>query len=347
MAVTRNGDLAYEMEEEALFETEEEDFLEGEEEYEAEGVLGTIGNMLGGLLGEEEDEALFEDEEELEDEALFETEDELEDEGEAFSFGSIGRFLKRAAPILKQVAKVAAPVVGTAVGGPLGGLIAKGATSLLGESEYEEEYEGDGEYELHEYEETLAQPASEPKAHAALMASVASGATTDTEAEAMIGAATIGTLTARERRELRRVMAHLVRGSAILTRLLRRRRITRPAVRAVPLIVEQTAKTLTRQAATGQPITRYQAGRVMARHTQRVLSSPRLVTKAIQRNAVAARKVPVARQAIVPTARPTAPRLAALPPAKAHRVNRAYSAPHPHAVHGAHRPAARRRQALY
>ena len=160
------------------------------------------------------------------------------------------------------------------------------------------------------------------------MAAIASGASTEAEAEAMIGAATVGTLSPSERRQLRRVLAHLVRGSAILTRLLRRRRITRPAVRTVPLIVHQTAKTLSRRAASGQPVTRQQAARVMAKHTRRVLSSPRICTKAIHRNAVVARRVPVPRSAIVPTARPTAPRLAAVPPSVARRIVRpAYARP--------------------
>jgi hypothetical protein len=350
MAVTRNGGLAHELEDEAFFEAEEEDFLEGEEE--GEGFIGALGNVLGGLLGEgeEEEEHEHESEEESEDElflegedeweseeedeSFLEGEDEWEGEGEAF-FGGLKKLIRRAAPMLKQIAKVAAPIVGSAVGGPLGGKLASQAVGLLGEGEEEDFLEGEeegeleGEFELHEYETTLAHAATEAEAHAELMAAIASGATTEAEAEAMIGAATIGMLSARERRELRRVLAHLVRGSAILTRLLRRRRITRPAVRAVPLIVHQTAKTLTRQAASGRPVTRQQAGRVMARHTQRVLSSPRLCTKAIHRNAVVARRVPVSRKAIAPTARPAHPRLSAMRPAAARRIvsRQAYARP--------------------
>ena len=78
-----------------------EDELEDESSLEGEGWLGAIGNAVGSLLGEGEDE--------YEDESSFES----EDEGEQF-FGGIRKFLKKAAPILKRVAKVAAPIVGTA-----------------------------------------------------------------------------------------------------------------------------------------------------------------------------------------------------------------------------------------
>src|SRR5262249_50074837 len=148
--------------------------------------------------------------------------------------------------------KVAAPIVGSAIGGPLGGKLASSAVGLLGGGGEGAVFGGggflggggEGEDEAHEYMTTLAHPPTAAAAHAELRAAIASGASTEAEAEAMIGAATVSALSARERRELRRVLAHLVRGTAILTRLLRRRRITRPAVRAVPLIVHQTAKTL-------------------------------------------------------------------------------------------------------
>jgi len=377
--VTGNG-LVHEMEDEAFFEAEEEDFLEGEEE--GEGFIGGLASALGGLLGEGEEEHEHESEDELEGffesedflegeeedegedelEGFFESEDflegEWEDEGEAF-FGGLKKLISRAAPILKRVARVAAPIVGTAIGGPLGGKLASSAVGLLGEGEEEGFFEGEdflegedeGEYEAHEYMTTLSHPATEAEAHAELMAAIASGASTEAEAEAMIGAATVSALSARERRELRRVLAHLVRGTAILTRLLRRRRITRPAVRAVPLIVHQTAKTLSRQAASGQPVTRQQAARVMARHTQRVLSSPRICTRAIARNARVARRVPVSRRAIAPTARPAHPRLAAVRPAVARRAvaRPAHGRPLPRAARHAYtaRPAAARAHRRY
>src|SRR5262249_19196862 len=121
------------------------------------------------------------------------------------------------------------------------------------------------------------------------------------EAEAMAGAAAVTIISAADRAALRRILPHLVRGTAILTRILRSRRITRPAVRAVPTIVRRTARTLTQRAASGQPVTRRTAARVMAAQTRRVLGSPRTCAAAIQRNVRATRAV---RRAVPSTVRP-------------------------------------------
>jgi hypothetical protein len=155
------------------------------------------------------------------------------------------------------------------------GTIARGIGGLLGgQGEFEEEYEGEEE----------AVPASQTEAMGELMAAVASQARTEAEAEAMIGAAAVTVISARDRAALRRVLPHMVRGAAILTRILRRRRVTRPIVRTVPTIVRRTSRTLVRQAAAGQPVTRRAAARVMATQTRRVLSSPPTCTRAIVRN---------------------------------------------------------------
>jgi hypothetical protein len=277
----------HELEDEAAYEDEaqfeDEDEAAYEDESEEEGIFGAIAQGLGSLLGEgeEEDESLFEDEAAYEDEAS------LEDEGEFF-FKKFGR-------ALRGIARVAAPMVLKAVGGPLGGVLSQAAGSLLSEAEDELEHEDEHEAEA-EYEASLMHEVSHAEALAEHMASVAAGAQTEAEAEAMIGAATLSTLSNRERRELQRVLAHLVRGSAILTRLLRRRRLTRPAVRAVPFIVHQTAKTLTRRAAQGAPVTRGTAARVMARHTRRVIGNPHVCRRVIRRNVAATR---AARRTIV------------------------------------------------
>jgi hypothetical protein len=287
---------------------------EYEEELEGEEFLGTIARGIGGLLGGQGE---------------YEEEFEGEEEAEEF-FRRIARLVRRAAPILRRVARVAAPIVGTAVGGPLGGVLGRVASSALGEGEFElegewelegefeEEMEGEeflgtiargiggllggqGEYEEEMEGEEEAAPATQTEAMAELMAAVASQARTEAEAEAMIGASTVTVISPRDRAALRAILPHLVRGTAILTRILRRRRTTRPAVRAVPAIVRGTTRTLAARAAAGQPVTRRTAGRVMAAQTRRVLSSPRICTRAIVRNQratrVAARtRPPVRRQ---------------------------------------------------
>jgi hypothetical protein len=332
VASIRDGELLGELEEESAFETE------GlyEDEIEGEGIFGAIGNALSGLLGEGEDEFGAHELHELaheiegagEDELAHELEGEGEDElaheleGEFGAMGELeageaffGRLIRRALPVLRQVAKVAAPAIGTAFGGPLGGRIAGMlASNLEGEMEDEASFEM---HELHETEMEVHEAAGEYEAHAEaeiteseaqaeLMAAAAAGAESEAEAEAMIGAATLAALTARERRDLRRALPHLVRATAILTRLLRRRRITRPMVRTVPSIVHHTARTLVDERnRTGRPITRRRAARVMTVHTRRHLCSPRYGGMALQRNVRATRRlqrvaqVPMRRTAVV------------------------------------------------
>jgi hypothetical protein len=272
------------------FEGEDEFEFEMEDEYEAGQILGPRGLARGavGGLGEEEWE--------------YEDEYEGEFEGEEF-FRRIGALARRAAPLLRRVASVAAPIVGTAVGGPLGGMLGRAASSLLREDEYE--YEGEMEFEAEfedEYEDEAPPPSTQTAAMAELMAAVASQARTDAEAEAMIGAATVATISAADRAALRQVMPHLVRGTAVLTRILRRRPATRVGVRAVPAVVRGTAATLSRRAAAGQPVTRRVAARAMAGQTRRVLGNPRACTRAVQQNVRASRAVartPAARRQMV------------------------------------------------
>jgi hypothetical protein len=270
---------------ESEFESEFEQ--EFETEGEGEGLFGSIGNVLGGLLGEGESSA----------ESEFETEFEGEFEGEQFSFGGL---FKKIAPILKKVAKVAAPMVGTAILGPAGGALGKLAASALGESEFEgefefetefeNEFESEGEFESEfegeaEAENEIANhPMTEHEAMAEMMAEAASQASGEGEAEAMAGAAFITVLSPRDRRALSGLLPDLLRGAAILTRVLRRHRATRPAIRAVPTIMRRSVRSLKRHAAKGRPITRRAAARATAREVRRVLGSPRLVGKSLSRN---------------------------------------------------------------
>jgi hypothetical protein len=272
------GEGEAELELHELHELEGEFEGEGEAGLEGEGFLGAIGNVLGGLLGEGE----FEGEGELEGE--FES-------GEQF-FGKIGKLIKRAAPMLKKVASIAAPMVAKAIGGPLGGIVSQAVGLGEGELELHElhELEGEGELET-EFEgemevahEIASHELTQHEALAEMMAESASHEMHEGEAEAMAGASVVTVISAADRRALRRILPHLVRGVAILTRILRRRRITRPAVRAVPTIVRRTVKNLKRQAAAGRPITRKAVARAAATQVRRVLGNPRACTAAIARN---------------------------------------------------------------
>src|SRR5581483_341720 len=106
-------------------------------------------------------------------------------------------------------------------------------------------------------------------------------------------------LSAADRRALREVLPYIVRGAAILTRILRGRRQPRIGVRAVPSIVRRTTRTLTRRAAAGRPITRRVAARVMAGHTRRVLTRPRPCVLSIARNVRGVRRLRRARQRVI------------------------------------------------
>jgi len=286
--------------------------MEGEEE----GIFGNIASALGGLLGEgeAEDEShelheLHESHElhEMEDELheSHEYEDEYEDEGEQFfgkMFKGIGGLVKRAAPFLKKIAKVAAPMVGTAIGGPFGAVLGNLASSALGEEEmedelheyesheYEDEYEDESHESAHEMEQEIAShEVSQHEALAEMMAEAASHEMHEGEAEAMAGASAMTVIAPADRRALRRMLPHLVRGVAILTRILRRRRSTRIAVRAVPTIVRRTVKTLKKRAAAGKPITRRAMAKVAAQQVRKVLGNSRVCTAAIARNVKSSR----------------------------------------------------------
>ncbi|MER7959790.1 hypothetical protein [Streptomyces sp. NPDC096030] len=250
---------------EGEFEEELEALLEGEfeEEGESEEFLGGLVRAAGSLLGEGEEE--------------YELEAEWEEEGEEF-FKGAGRLLRRAAPILRTIAKTAGPLIATAVGGPAAGLAARAITSQL-EGELEEE----GEFEA-AHREAVSRPLSAGQAAAELMAAQASAAASEAEAEALAGAAAVRSLSARDREALESLLPALVRGAGVITRLLHGSRGARPFIRVVPTVVDDTARTLLRQARRGGSITPGIAARTMAVHATRVLGSPRRCRQALLRN---------------------------------------------------------------
>jgi hypothetical protein len=241
------------------FQGEFEDEFEDEDEYEGEeflGGLGGIARLAGSLLGQGEGEDEFEG----------------EDEAEEF-FGRIGRALKKAAPFLKVLAKTAGPLVATAVGGPAAGALARAVTSQL---------EGEAEDEL---EAMAASPVSGGQSMAEYYAARAAASESETEAEAFTGAASYLSISARDRRELERMLPSLLRGSAVLTRLLHTSRHTRQAVRLVPGIVDGTARTLARRVAAGDQVGPVEVGQVLGGVTSRVLGDPRSRSTVMRRHA--------------------------------------------------------------
>ena len=303
------------------------------ESGEGEGILGTIGSALGGLFGEEELEhnefgeshesgegELHELHELHEFEGLHESGESHElqefegfgeyESGEQF-FGGLKRLVKRAAPFLKKFVKFAAPMVGTAIGGPFGGMLGKVASSALGEEEgeweqHEGEFELEDEYEQHEYEhgeaahevahEIAQHETAVHEAYAEMLAEAAMHEQNEAHAEAMIGAAVVSVLSPADRRALRSVMASLVRGSAVLAALLRRRRGTRPFVRTIPTIMRRTVRSLKKHAAAGRPITRRLAARTAASQVRRVLGNPSACAAALSKSVIARRRLATPRR---------------------------------------------------
>jgi hypothetical protein len=272
---------------------------EFEQELEAEGE-GFLGDVVGGLLGEGETmaESEFEGEGESEGEGfLGDVVGGLLGEGELEGEQFFGNVFKKIAPFLKKVARVAAPMVGTAILGPAGGALGNLAASALGEgefefeSEFESEFELEGEGEAEAESEISTHPASEYEALAEMMAEAASHASGEGEAEAMAGAAVVTVLSPRDRRALSSLLPDLLRGTAVLTRILRRHPRTRPLVRTVPGIMRRSVRHLKRRAASGRPITRRAAARTTAREVRRILGSPRLVRASLTRNRRTSRTV--------------------------------------------------------
>ena len=159
------------------------------------------------------------------------------------------------------------------------------AAGALGEGELEDEQED--EYEDESESEVAHEISSHGLTHnealAEMMAEAASVAG-EGEAEAMAGAAVMTVISPRDRIALRRILPHLARGTAILTRILRRRRSTRAGLRAVPTIMRRTVKSLKKQARSGKKLTRARAGRTAARQVRRVLGNPKAAAAAIMRN---------------------------------------------------------------
>jgi hypothetical protein len=240
-------------------ESEDEYEIEGEDEYEGEdeAFLGGLAQLAGSYLGEGEDEWEAESEEE-------------------YFFGKIGRFIKRNAGFLKKIAKIAGPLVATAVGGPAAGALAKAVTSQL-EGEFEDELEG-------ELEEMVTSPVTGSQAYAEYLAAKASTTESESEAEAFAGSAVALTLSARDLRQLQEMLPYLIRGASVLTRVLHRNPQSRPAVRLLPGIVNSAARTLATHAAMGT-IRPADIGAVLAGSARRVLSDPRYQMGAARRHA--------------------------------------------------------------
>jgi hypothetical protein len=154
-----------------------------------------------------------------------------------------------------------------------------------GEGEFEDEFEAEGfvnpqrrlYQDAHQMMEQIGRAASE--------------AESEDEAEAFLpmllplAAKALPMLARRVApRLLRRVAPRLTGLTRNLVRGLRRRRATRPYVRAVPTIVNRTTRRLATYAARGRPVTPAVAQRIFQVEARRVLSNPSVRRRVIRRS---------------------------------------------------------------
>lgn len=229
---------------------------------------------------------------ELEGEGFLESEGSLEGELEAEQFfGQLARLAS--SPALRRI----------------GSMAARAALQSLSESELEGELEGEfeleglgelegeleSEYELNPIRRVYPDAMMEHMAHAAMEA--------ESEQEAaeqffpLIGMAaakllllaakalpSVMKIGAKALPKIMKVAPKLTRGVTNMSRTLYRNRRTRPLLRTVPTIANNTVQQLARQAVRGQPITSQRAVQTLAQQANRVLSNPQRCAQAYQRS---------------------------------------------------------------
>jgi hypothetical protein len=234
--------------------------------------------------------------------------DHYDSEGDAFlgkAFKGFGRLVRQLP--LKQLAQAGARVAGGALGGPIGAHVGGMVGGMLGEDQYELEgegfdfegdgfdFEGDGEDEGESglLQEDAPQAFGLDSFTDSLAESLAvQAAETDSEADAsaLLGGVTIHIVT-RAPVSVRRVSPVLLRSGNRLGRFLRRRRRTRPLVKAIPKIQKTAVKMLATHAAKGGKVTPKIAAKAMAKATAKTLGTPKAAAKSLANNAVKSRRV--------------------------------------------------------
>lgn len=81
-----------------------------------------------------------------------------------------------------------------------------------------------------------------------------------------------------------KVAPKLIKGVNAVAKTLRTNPASRPLVRALPKVVQQTAADLARQVAAGQKITPQTAARTLAKQTAQVLGNPQAVVQCVRRS---------------------------------------------------------------
>ncbi|MCE3236112.1 MAG: hypothetical protein K0Q50_2292 [Vampirovibrio sp.] len=230
--------------------------------------------------------------------AYYEAEDEYEweseYEGDAFSLSGVWKGIKKVGRVLKPFAKKLAPKLAGSlvsmipgVGPVLSPLASKATKMLLKEGEAEAEMleaemlvSHEGELEIGESE------VAQQTALTEYLAAQAAEAQTEAEAEAALAASLPITITIMGgSRALRPVVPVLAQANARLVAGMRRQGPAgRELLRTIPTIQRNTIGALKAAARRGKPITAPLAIKTMAAATQKALSSPSTVARAVERN---------------------------------------------------------------
>jgi hypothetical protein len=224
-----------------------------------------------------------------------------EQEGDAFfgkAFKGLSGLVKKLP--LRQLAPMAAKIAGGALGGPIGAKIGGMVGGMLGEEEYELEGEG-YEPEFEDEQEWESGPLQEDEAEAfgldsftdslaESLATQAAESESEAESSALLGGVTIHIISGAPV-SVRRVSPVLLRSASRLGRFLRRRRGTRPLVKAIPKIQKEAVKMLTAHAQKGGKVTPAVASKAMAKATAKTLGTPKAAAKSLANNAVKSRRV--------------------------------------------------------
>jgi len=218
-----------------------------------------------------------------------------EEEGDAFSFGkafkSLGSVVNKLP--LKSLAKAAATVAGGAIGGPVGARLGGMVGGLLGEEEMEEEGLFEEEEEsglLQEEEAELFGLDSFTDSMAESLAVQAAESDSEEESSSLVGGITI-TIVTPAPVQVRKVAPALMTSANRLRRFLRRRRATRPLVKAIPGILKKSTQMLTNHARQGGTITPALAKKAMAQATAKPLRTPAAAARTLANNAVKSQRL--------------------------------------------------------
>jgi hypothetical protein len=240
----------------------------------------------------------FEDEWEVQ-EALHSSNPEMESEWETESeyffkkaLRGIGKIAKVAAPLAKRLAPIAAKTLVGAIpgaGAAAGPLAGKLVSALLREGEMEAvqmeaEFFGTNEAEA----EVSNTEAAYEAALTEVLAAEASHSQSESEAEALLGAAVSSTVKSMSaQRPLRYIIPVLVQANARLVRLLHGQGSAgRQLLRLMPTVMRRTIASLKAARRAGQPINAALAQRLMAAQAARVFGDSKTLTKAMIRNAI-------------------------------------------------------------